>query len=71
MDYMHQISRAPLLPIFAALLAASGPSWTSKPLQQWNEEDAKQILADSPWVLTSARKQCARVAGWAAAKAWT
>jgi hypothetical protein len=50
MDYMHQISRAPLLPIFAALLAASGPSWTSKPLQQWNEEDAKQILADSPWV---------------------
>ena len=51
--FMYQISRAPLLVFSAALLAASGPSdptWASKPLQQWNEEDAKQVLADSPWV---------------------
>jgi hypothetical protein len=50
---MYQISRAPLLVFSAALLAASGPSdasWTTKPLQQWSAEDAKQLLADSPWV---------------------
>ena len=47
---MHQISKAPLLIVSAALLMASGPSWTSKPVQQWNAEDAKQVLAGSPWV---------------------
>jgi hypothetical protein len=47
---MYQISRAPLLIVSAALLAASGPSWTNKPIQQWSEEDAKQVLADSPWI---------------------
>lgn len=50
---MYQISRAPLLIFSAALLAASGPSgssWTSKPMQQWSQEDAKQVLADSPWI---------------------
>src|ERR1700685_765220 len=26
------------------------PSWKTKPVEQWNGEDAKQILADSPWV---------------------
>jgi hypothetical protein len=49
---MYQISRAPLLVFSAALLAASGPSWTGKPIQQWSDEDAKQILTDSPWVKT-------------------
>jgi hypothetical protein len=50
---MYQISRAPLLVVSAALLVASGqsdPTWASKTLQQWSEEDAKQVLADSPWV---------------------
>jgi hypothetical protein len=47
---MHQISKAPLLIVSGALLAASGPSWTNKPIQQWNEQDAKQILSSSPWV---------------------
>jgi hypothetical protein len=47
---MHQISKAPLLIVSAALLAASGPSWTNKPVQQWNTDDAKQVLAGSPWV---------------------
>jgi hypothetical protein len=29
---------------------ASGPSWTTKPVQQWSEQDARQILSSSPWV---------------------
>lgn len=24
--------------------------WRSKPIEQWNAEDARQVLADSPWV---------------------
>jgi hypothetical protein len=47
---MYRVSRAPLLIVSATLLAASGPSWTSKPIQQWNAEDAKQVLSSSPWV---------------------
>jgi hypothetical protein len=38
------------LPLAAILLAAADPSWKDKPIPQWNEEDAKQVLADSPWV---------------------
>jgi hypothetical protein len=48
--FMHRISKAPLFIVSAALLMAAGPSWTAKPVQQWNEQDAKQILSSSPWV---------------------
>jgi len=39
----------------AVLLLARGsygedPAWKSKPVAQWNEEDAKAVLADSSWV---------------------
>jgi hypothetical protein len=34
----------------AALFSAAGPSWSNKPVEQWNEQDAKQILSASPWV---------------------
>jgi hypothetical protein len=34
----------------AVLLAADTPSWKAKPLDQWDESDAKQVLAESPWV---------------------
>ena len=47
---MSQISKAPLLIVSTVLLAASGPTWTSKPAQQWDEQDAKQVLSGSPWV---------------------
>ncbi|MGD1071630.1 MAG: hypothetical protein ABSB15_15940 [Bryobacteraceae bacterium] len=47
---MHKVSKAPLLIVFAGLLTASGPSWWTKPLREWNETDAKQILSSSPWV---------------------
>jgi hypothetical protein len=33
----------------AASLMAADPVWKSKPAAQWTEEDAKQILATSPW----------------------
>ncbi len=39
----------------ATLLFARGsfgadPEWQSKPIAQWNEEDGKVLLADSPWI---------------------
>lgn len=41
----------PCLPLLATLLfAAADPSWRLKPISQWDAEDAKQLLADSPWV---------------------
>ncbi len=48
----------PLLLTAAACFAASADDppappparWTSKPMEQWDQEDAKQLLADSPWV---------------------
>jgi hypothetical protein len=41
---------APLALFAAALMAtAYNPSWKDSPVAQWNEEDAKQLLADSPW----------------------
>lgn len=48
---MGTIFRSSLLAVAAfTLLLADDPSWKSKPVPQWNEEDAKQVLADSPWV---------------------
>jgi hypothetical protein len=34
----------------AVLLLAGGPSWQNKPIAQWSENDAKQVLRSSPWV---------------------
>ncbi|HEY6347047.1 MAG TPA: hypothetical protein VIY49_36620 [Bryobacteraceae bacterium] len=33
----------------AALLVAGDPLWKTKPPAQWTEDDAKQVLAASPW----------------------
>lgn len=33
-------------------MAADAP-WKSKPVQDWTQEDAKQILTDSPWAKTA------------------
>src|ERR1035438_3429913 len=33
-----------------AVLAADNPAWMNKSIAEWNEEDAKQLLANSPWV---------------------
>lgn len=37
-----------LLP-FVMLLAAADPSWKGKAVSDWTEQDARQILTDSPW----------------------
>jgi hypothetical protein len=37
------------LAVAATPLAAGDPVWKSKPAAEWTEEDAKQILAASPW----------------------
>jgi hypothetical protein len=42
-----------LLPISAALLMAGDQAWKDKPIAEWNDGDAKQVLADSPWVKTN------------------
>jgi hypothetical protein len=39
----------PLLTV-VALLSAADPAWKTKPVAQWDEADAKQLLTDSPWV---------------------
>jgi hypothetical protein len=46
---MHRTLKLCLLCV-TLLLAAATPSWKDKPLSQWTLEDAKQLLADSPWV---------------------
>jgi hypothetical protein len=39
-----------LLFLATLLLAAADPSWRAKPVSKWDAEDAKQLLAGSPWV---------------------
>jgi hypothetical protein len=36
--------------ISAACLIAADRAWKTKPIAQWTEEDAKQVLTSSPWV---------------------
>jgi hypothetical protein len=44
------LRRLCLLPIAAVLLQAADSAWKEKPVLQWTEEDAKEVLAGSPWV---------------------
>ncbi len=54
-SHILKASRASLL-VFSvavsvvALTAAADPSWRTKPFDKWTEQDAKQVLAGSPWV---------------------
>jgi hypothetical protein len=47
---MHRIPKSLSAACTVVLLIAADPAWMSKPISQWNEEDAKQVLANSPWV---------------------
>jgi hypothetical protein len=41
----------PVLFLFLpVILFAADPAWLSKPIAQWDAEDAKQVLTNSPWV---------------------
>jgi hypothetical protein len=37
------------LSLAAMLLTAADPAWTTKPLSEWSEADAKEFLEASPW----------------------
>ena len=41
-----------LLTAWAVILIAADPSWKNKPTAAWTEDDARQILTDSPWAKT-------------------
>ncbi len=47
---MHGILKASLFPLSALLLLAADSSWKAKQIDQWTEDDARQVLAKSPWV---------------------
>jgi hypothetical protein len=49
---IHRLGRFWLLTVWAALLVAADPSWKSKPTPDWTDEDARQILTNSPWAKT-------------------
>jgi hypothetical protein len=38
--------------VFVGLLAAADQPWKDKQIAQWNEDDAKQVLTESPWAKT-------------------
>lgn len=38
-----------LIPCSAILLIAAEPVWRDKPIVNWTETDAQQVLGDSPW----------------------
>src|SRR5579871_2217069 len=39
-----------LIALSAAVLVAADANWKGKPADKWTEEDARQVLAASPWV---------------------
>jgi hypothetical protein len=45
----------------AVLPAADDPPWKNKSISQWDEQDARQVLADSPWVKKAVREQIANL----------
>jgi hypothetical protein len=47
---MFQIAKSALLPFGAVLLLAGDPSWKTKDVSQWSEQEARMLLTDSPWV---------------------
>ena len=34
---------------WATLIAATEPAWSAKPVADWTEQDARQVLEASPW----------------------
>jgi hypothetical protein len=47
---MYHNWRLGLMTLGIVLLAADGPTWKEKKIPEWNDDDAKQVLTDSPWV---------------------
>ena len=49
---MARKSGLALLTLSMALLAATDGSWKDKQVAEWSDDDAQQVLADSPWAKT-------------------
>src|ERR1700761_9116461 len=47
---MSNITSLLALLIALAALAADDPAWKAKQVPDWSEDDAKDLLAQSPWV---------------------
>jgi len=47
---MYRTKMFSLLLSSTVVLLAVGPSWQNKPIAQWDENDARQLLRNSPWV---------------------
>src|SRR5262249_57120942 len=41
-----------LVPASLALLGAAGQPWKDKAVVDWNDDDTRQVLSDSPWAKT-------------------
>src|ERR1700739_356563 len=48
--FMRTMPKFFILVFAVNLLTGAGPSWKDKPITQWDEQDAKQFLVDSPWI---------------------
>jgi len=49
---MYRKWQLSLLPISVALVFATDQAWKDKQVAEWNADDAKQVLNDSPWAKT-------------------
>ena len=47
-------SRMALFALSALVLTAADQAWKNKQFPEWTEDDAKELLKDSPWVKTVA-----------------
>jgi hypothetical protein len=54
---MYRTSKLCLLAFAVFLVSAAEPSWKQKPCTEWNDEDANQVLAESPWVRFATPRQ--------------
>ena len=49
---MHRARTAWIIAGSAALLFAADPAWKTKPVPNWTADDAREVLANSPWSRT-------------------
>jgi hypothetical protein len=49
---MLRASPVVLLPISLLLFAQEEPAWKNKQIAEWTQDDAQQLLSDSPWAKT-------------------
>jgi len=53
---IERMSKLWVVPVSAVLLMAGDLTWQSKPVASWTADDARQLLTDSPWAMTTTAK---------------